>query len=711
MSESNVGGISWTVDADTKGAVDSIAGLDSQVKTAEKSLGKLDSSTDKSAGRLAILESTTKKYMDTLRKTGSTVSSNGVVLDKYGNINAKATAHVMGLANAHKKLSKDVKKGLAGMGRGAGQAGIQFQQFIGQVQGGQGVMLALSQQSADLGFVLGAPLLGAVAGITASLVGMLLPSLMDSKSGMEKLEKATENVKAAMTLGTDGVIEYTAEMKKLKQISETLTEIKLANLIAEQNAAFKIGIKEIGDLVNDAGTDFVSGQLFDMKTISKEGRLAFKTLNDAAKELQLDPTIEGINKVESALHGLSQAGVDSKEAGRELTKELGGLISEFKLGQITIDELKKGLEDTNRVTDDATDATKKHGKELARMIEALQLQAATVGMTERQTAQYAATRKGATQADRDAIDAAFDLIEADKKKAEAQKEIDRLMEESFKNEQKRENEERSKKKKAVGVAENTISSGMSPIERLQAEHEQLLALKEKYTEESALFDEALTVNAKKQADLRMSYQISNANLMLGSSAQMFGSLADMLKNSEGEQSSAYKAMFAISKGFAVAQAGLNLALAISNASAVTPWYASLAAVAQTVSAGAGFASAISNATYSGREHGGGVMAGQTYEVGEKNKPEMLMIPGNNGKVFSNAEMKSAMGGGGGGSQVIVNNYAAADGYTAKVTQDPMTHAQVIDIVIDQMTNPNSKGRRGQQANSNMHGVLNGTRRS
>ena len=34
---------------------------------------------------------------------------------------------------------------MAGMGRGAGQAGIQFQQFIGQVQGGQSAMLALSQ--------------------------------------------------------------------------------------------------------------------------------------------------------------------------------------------------------------------------------------------------------------------------------------------------------------------------------------------------------------------------------------------------------------------------------------------------------------------------------------------------------------------------------------------------------------------------------------
>ena len=71
-------------------------------------------------------------------------------------------------------------KAMAQFSRRSGQAGIQFQQFIGQVQGGQGVMLALSQQSADLGFVLGAPLIGAIAGISASLIGLLIPNLIDT---------------------------------------------------------------------------------------------------------------------------------------------------------------------------------------------------------------------------------------------------------------------------------------------------------------------------------------------------------------------------------------------------------------------------------------------------------------------------------------------------------------------------------------------------
>ena len=98
-------------------------------------------------------------------------------LDKMSTSGAKLT-----------KASKGVNQALAGVGRGAGQAGIQVQQFIGQVQGGQSAMLALSQQSADLGFVLGAPLLGAVVGISASIAGMLLPNLFKATKGIIDLD-------------------------------------------------------------------------------------------------------------------------------------------------------------------------------------------------------------------------------------------------------------------------------------------------------------------------------------------------------------------------------------------------------------------------------------------------------------------------------------------------------------------------------------------
>ena len=51
-------------------------------------------------------------------------------------------------------------------------------------------------------------------------------------------------------------------------------------------------------------------------------------------------------------------------------------------------------------------------------------------------------------------------------------------------------------------------------------------------------------------------------------------------------------------------------------------------------------------------HGGPANAGALYQVGERNKPELFMIPGDNGRVFSNAEARAMMGQAGGGSLVI-----------------------------------------------------------
>lgn len=123
------------------------------------------------------------------------------------------------------KTAKNVKTGMAGMGRGAGQAGIQLQQFIGQVQGGQNAMLALSQQSADLGFVLGAPLVGAVVGISASIAGLLLPNLFKSVEGIRELKDSTDQLSKAFDELTE----------KQKQVARAALEQRIKDQTKEAN--------------------------------------------------------------------------------------------------------------------------------------------------------------------------------------------------------------------------------------------------------------------------------------------------------------------------------------------------------------------------------------------------------------------------------------------------------------------------------------------
>lgn len=109
-------------------------------------------------------------------------------IDKVG-ASAKRTA----------QQAKGVQDGIGGIGRGAGMAGIQVQQFVGQLQGGVNPMVALSQQSADLGFALGVPLLGAFVSIAAVIAGTFLPSLFETKKAFADLRKEAESVGIALT--------------------------------------------------------------------------------------------------------------------------------------------------------------------------------------------------------------------------------------------------------------------------------------------------------------------------------------------------------------------------------------------------------------------------------------------------------------------------------------------------------------------------------
>ncbi|AUR85552.1 coil containing protein [Vibrio phage 1.076.O._10N.286.51.B7] len=145
------------------------------------------------------------------------------------------------------------------------------------------------------------------------------------------------------------------------------------------------------------------------------------------------------------------------------------------------------------------------------------------------------------------------------------------------------------------------------------------------------------------------------------------------------------------------------------ATAAIPIVGPALAPAAGVAAGAATAGlgapAIASAPIAGaRFNGGPVSANSLYEVGEKNRPEMLMIPGNNGKVFSNAEMKSAMSGGGGGGGGGVNvKVINLPGQTAQVSQsgEGVSRETVIQIIAEQSAKVGSDMNRNINKNHNV----------
>ncbi len=230
--------------------------------------------------------------------------------------------------------------------------------------------------------------------------------------------------------------------------------------------------------------------------------------------------------------------------------------------------------------------------------------------------------------------------------------------------QKRKEAEQGQKyaKQEIASAQTTVdpSTGQAvdPLTQINLQEKQKLDALAKYQEidkqNTKLYEDAKTAimqqaSYQRQAILlqeQQTYQ-QNVSSLLGESSNFAGSLADAIGQAAGKSSAAYQALFAISKGFAIAQASLNLQTAISNAMAI-PWPANIPAIAQALSAGTQIVSAISGINYSGgRKNGGSVSPGNVYPVGEGNLPELMqtskglfMIPGDGGKVFSNKDVTS-----------------------------------------------------------------------
>lgn len=125
--------------------------------------------------------------------------------------------------------------------------------------------------------------------------------------------------------------------------------------------------------------------------------------------------------------------------------------------------------------------------------------------------------------------------------------------------------------------------------------------------------------------IESTYQNDSMNLQLSYGANVTGALAGMFKNMLGESSSAYRILYESQRAFALAQAGMNMWKAASDAYANEPgtWYQKAAAAAIATIKSGTFVSLIQAATPQGFSSGGytgnmgrgdvaGVVHGQEY---------------------------------------------------------------------------------------------------
>lgn len=187
---------------------------------------------------------------------------------------------------------------------------------------------------------------------------------------------------------------------------------------------------------------------------------------------------------------------------------------------------------------------------------------------------------------------------------------------------------------------------------------------------------------KQRNDRLAQLESTRMSAIFQSSSQLFDGLAGIAKSFGGEQSKAYKVMFAASKAFAIADAVVKIQQGIA-AAAATPWPANIAAIASTVAATAGVLSTIQSTTMqlSGAyDEGGNIPAGKVGIVGEYG-PELVNGPAS---VTSRKKTEDLLGQGMAGQtgSVTVNIINNADGTTASATETETADGKLVEVVIE-----------------------------
>jgi len=225
-------------------------------------------------------------------------------------------------------------------------------------------------------------------------------------------------------------------------------------------------------------------------------------------------------------------------------------------------------------------------------------------------------------------------------------------------------------------------------QRYAEQQERLVTARELKIETQKSYDQLEEEAAIQHADRMAQIDRARSQIMLAYGADGFAALAEIMKNAAGEQSAAYKTMFAASKAFAIADGAIQIANGIAKA-ANNPWPVNLAAMASVAAAGAGVIASISSISMgSGRQYGGDVAAGQMHRINENGQPEILntasgrqyLLPNARGEVVSN---KDAKGGGGAANVNLAVNLIEDQGRAGQVeTRQDESGIQVNAFVAD-----------------------------
>lgn len=128
----------------------------------------------------------------------------------------------------------------------------------------------------------------------------------------------------------------------------------------------------------------------------------------------------------------------------------------------------------------------------------------------------------------------------------------------------------------------------SPIDKIEADYERRIETIRKHEK---LTTGVIGSETEKRLAIEQSYMDAKRNLLLTQGESLFSGLSGLAKSFAGEQSGIYRALFAVEKGFAIAQSAIAIQQSIAKAMAIG-FPANIPVIGQAVSQGAGILSSI-----------------------------------------------------------------------------------------------------------------------
>ena len=528
-------------------------------------------------------------------KTDTTETKKGVkdlkALEQQGKRTEAAVDNLTESTQDLNQSSKNLKTGLGGAGRGAGQAGIQIQQFVGQVQAGQDPMVAFSQQAADLGIVLGVPLLGAVLGIAGALGTVLLPSLFKAKESFEDLIDKADDLDISLKETSPALFALkVAELEK--QIRETEKAIEQETKKLKENKEVVADQVDLTDQLKSRQRQRTNAQKAETEAV-KTQTISVEELN--LKLLQQKADLESLTnqktKAEQAAEDFSKAIIEEVKAHGK--SEAALLREEAKLHDLT-DEQRRAVEIQAQLLE---------GKQ--KLIDARKEDA------ERAKAEAQATREAA-QAKREQD--AEDRLEQKRQSINRQAlEADQLA---------RRQEAANTRRRLQEIENEGEKLGLLNVEQTEIE------VFARRLEAQKLYLAQRGLNDQQRAEAEKNIETQKNDFIVKNTGDALNALGQI-------NSSAFKA----AKAYNIGQAIMSTFTGASKALEL-PFPFNLAAAAAVIATGLAQVQTIRAQTYSGRALGGQVRGGESYVVGERGPEILSMGAGQSGNIIPNNRIQA-----------------------------------------------------------------------